>query len=158
MNKINGIKNKGLYLWLGKEAGIEYKACLYFYVLLFYYCCLLLTRHEYSASILHMAEMIFSAYIMGYIQVYLMRNFDESDRLGTYEWVCMLVCAGIYTALCWFLGWSMRSPAATGIFAAYILFAYICTNIVNRLKRDYDTKQLNDMLENYKNNGGNQDE
>lgn len=145
-------KKNGFFLWLGREAGIEYKACLYFFVILFFYCCVLMTNHVYSASILHMAEMILSTYAMGYIQTYLMRDFDESDRLGAAQWLCMTLCSAIYVAEAWLLGW-FEGGVTLGLFGLYILFAYFCVNIVNRLKRDYDTKQLNSLLELYKEKG-----
>ena len=149
---MNNKGKNGFFLWLGREAGIEYKACRYFYVILFFYCCVLVIKREYSASILHMAEMILSTYIMGYIQTYLMRDFDESDKLGAAEIFFMILCSGIYTAEARLLGW-FDSGKTLLIFVLYMLFAYICANLVNRLKRNYDTRQLNSLLEDYKQKG-----
>lgn len=145
-------KSSRFFLWLGREAGIEYKACMYFFVILFFYCCSLLLRGEKSASILHMSEMILSTYVMGFIQTYLMRDFDESERMGAAEWLCMTVCTGLYTAEAWLLGW-FADGVTLGLFALYMLFAYFCVNLVNRLKRNYDTKQLNSLLDKYKQKG-----
>ena len=71
--------------YLTKEIGIEFKACLYFYALLFFYCVYRVCVGSTVAEILHMAEMIFLTYIVGYLQVYLLWNFDESDHLGKKE-------------------------------------------------------------------------
>ena len=69
-------KNK-LTLWeryLTQEIGIEFKACLYFFAILFFYCMYRLVQGIFDASMLHMAEMILAAYIIGYLQVYVFRN------------------------------------------------------------------------------------
>ncbi len=145
-------KKNRFFLWLGREAGIEYKACLYFFVILFFYCCALLIKGEKSASILHMTEMILSAYFMGYVQTYLMRDFDESEKMGAGEWLMMIICSAAYTAAARLFGW-FTGGAALGLFGLYMLFAFFCVNLVNRLKRDYETKQLNSLLESYKHNG-----
>ena len=62
--------------YLTKEIGIEFKACLYIYALLFFYCVYRLSCGRSDASIWHMAEMIFSTYVMGYLQVYVLWHFD----------------------------------------------------------------------------------
>ena len=67
--------NKKVTLWelyLTKEIGIEFKACLYFFSILFYYCVYRMIGGIFDASILHMTEMIFTCYFIGYIQVYLL--------------------------------------------------------------------------------------
>ena len=53
--------------YLTKEIGIEFKACLYFYALLFFYCVYRVCVGSTVAEILHMAEMIFLTYIVGYV-------------------------------------------------------------------------------------------
>ena len=156
-NKKKNSRKNGFLLWMGREAGIEYKACLYFYVILFFYCCVLVINHQYSASILHMAEMILSTYVMGYIQTYLMRDFDEAEKIGAPELLFMLICSGIYTAEAWLLGW-FGGGLVLGLFGLYILIAYLCAGCVNRLKRNYETRQLNSLLETYKQKGEDESE
>ena len=66
---------KKISLWeryLTKEIGIEFKACLYFFAILFFYCVYRLCIGNIMAEILHMAEMIFLTYVIGYIQVFLL--------------------------------------------------------------------------------------
>ena len=80
--------NEKTTLWeryLTKEIGIEFKACLYFFAILFFYCMYRILTGSLDASIIHMAEMIFACYIIGYIQVYLLWNFDEAEALGLKE-------------------------------------------------------------------------
>ena len=72
--------NSKLSLWeryLTKEIGIEFKSCLYFFAILFFYCVYRMLQNSFDAEIIHMAEMIFTCYIIEYIQVYLFGNFDE---------------------------------------------------------------------------------
>ena len=53
-------------LYLTKEIGIEFKACLYFFAFLFFYCVFRIIGGVYEASILHMTELIFTCYFIGY--------------------------------------------------------------------------------------------
>lgn len=138
-----------LSLWeryLSKEIGIEFKACLYFFALLFYYCMYKVCCGIYTASILHMAELILLCYLMGYIQVYLLGNFDEADRLGGREITGLLISTGIYTLLAWVFGWFDRKLPVTAGFAAYVAFVFVCAFLVYRRKRRIDDKKLNDDL------------
>lgn len=60
--------------YLTKEIGIEFKACLYFFAILFFYCMYRLCLGKTVADMIHMAEMIGLAYLVGYLQVYLLWN------------------------------------------------------------------------------------
>ena len=68
--------------YLTKEIGIEFKACLYFFAILFFYCMYRLCLGKTVADMIHMAEMIGLAYLVGYLQVYLLWNFDEADTIA----------------------------------------------------------------------------
>lgn len=135
---------------LSAEIAIEYKACLYFFVILFFYCCVLAFRGIFQAGLLHMGEMILAAYLMGYLQVYVLGNFDEAETLGKREVFYILLCTAIYAGISWLCGWFDRNPAATAGFAGYMAFAYWCAYLVNKIKRDTDTEKLNQMLTKYK--------
>lgn len=144
---------KKVSLWeryLTKEIGIEFKACLYFFAMLFFYCVYRLCIGLNTASILHMAEMIFAAYIIGYIQVYLLWNFDEAEALGKKEWLGLLICSAVYSLLSFFLGWFDKSIYVTLGFTAYIIFMYFCTFLVYKSKRRIDDRLLNQDLDLFK--------
>lgn len=146
-------KKDKLTLWeryLTKEIGIEFKACLYFFALLFFYCIYRLLCKRTDASILHMAEMIFSTYIMGYLQVFLLWNFDEADALKRKEILAMCLCTCIYTGVSYFCSWFDRNLTATIIFAAYVVFLYVCVFLVYRMRRRIDDKILNEELRMFK--------
>ena len=51
-------------LYLTKEIGIEFKACLYFFAILFFYCVVRLIGGVFVADMLHMLEMILACYII----------------------------------------------------------------------------------------------
>ena len=141
--------DKKLTIWeayLTKEIGIEFKACLYFFAILFFYCCYRMINHSFDASILHMAEMIFACYIIGYIQVYLFANFDEADRLGTKEITGIVVCTIIYSLVSYFGNWFEKKIVVTLIMAAYILLTYFCVFLIYKSKRRIDDKNLNEEL------------
>lgn len=136
--------------YLGAEIWIEYKACLYSFCMMVFYCIYLLCRGIYQASILVLFEMVVTAYVMGYAQVYLLKNFDESDRLGRHEISSILMCSAVYTLVSFVLTWFERNLPATGLFFLFMLFSFGCVCVVNRLRRIYDTRNLNRMLEEFK--------
>lgn len=136
--------------YLTKEIGIEFKACLYFFALLFFYCTYRLCVGLTVADILHMAEMIFLAYIVGYIQVFLLWNFDEADDLGKKEWLGIIVCTAIYVAVSYVCGWFDKNIYVTIGFAGYVVFLYFCVFLVYKCRRKIDDKILNSDLELFK--------
>ena len=141
--------DKKTTLWeryLTKEIGIEFKACLYFFAILFFYCVYRMINGNMSADIVHMTEMIFTCYIIGYIQVYLLRNFDEAEKLGVREWVGMTVCTVLYGAVSFFGKWFDGNVLVTLILAAYILITYVCVYFIYKSKRRIDDKKLNEEL------------
>lgn len=136
--------------YLTKEIGIEFKACLYFFALLFFYCTYRLCVGLTVADILHMAEMIFLAYIVGYIQVFLLWNFDEADDLGKKEWLGIIVCTSIYVVVSYVCGWFDKNIYVTIGFAGYVVFLYFCVFLVYKWRRKIDDKILNSDLELFK--------
>lgn len=145
MNK----SKKLLFIWehyIAKEIGIEFKACLYFFCILFYYSVYRLAGGTQVADILHMTEMILLAYGMGYVQVYLLSNFDEAEHFRGKEIGYMLLCTLIYTGFSFLWKWFDRNLAVTIGFAFYIMLAYIGAFLVYKSKREIDEKLLNDDL------------
>ena len=137
---------RGFKRYLSDEIAIEYKACLYFFAILFFYCVYLIYNGIYSASILHMSEIILTTYIVGYLQVYGLYNFDEAEKLSGREAAALFLCSGLYTAVSFFSGWFGQGMAVTGLFFFYMLFMYWCAYLVNKIKRTIDTENLNKML------------
>ena len=144
---------KKVSLWeryLTKEIGIEFKACLYFFGVLFYYCTYRLCIGVTVAEILHMAEMIFLTYAVGYLQVYVLWNFDESDEISKKELLGIIICTIIYTAVSYIGKWFDRNSYVTLGFAAYLVFVYICVYLVYKCRRRIDDKILNSDLKLFK--------
>ena len=136
--------------YLASEIGIEFKACLYFFAILFFYSMYRILQGSFFANIIVMAEMIFSTYIIGYIQVYLLGNFDEAEQLTWREILASVFCSVVYTGVSFFGKWYDRNITVTVLFFCYILFCYICVFFVYKVKRDVDTAVLNQELENFK--------
>lgn len=136
--------------YITKEIGIEFKACLYFFALLFFYCIYRLCIGRIVADILHMAEMIFMTYIIGYIQVFILWNFDEADSLGKKETLGMTICTLLYTFLSYILQWFDRNIFVTIGFLCYIVFLYVCVYLLYKWRRRIDDKMLNSDLEMFK--------
>lgn len=140
---------KKLSLWehyLSKEIGIEFKSCLYFFAFLFFYCVYRLCNGIFDASILHMTELILVCYAIGYIQVYLLWNFDEADKLGVKEIVSMVGCSAAYAIASWLFNWFEKELVITILFVAYILLVYFCVFYIYKCKRRIDDKTLNEDL------------
>ncbi len=138
-----------LTLWeryLTNEIGIEFKACLYFFAILFFYCMYRLITGFDDAKIIHMTEMIFACYIIGYIQVFIFWNFDEADTLGIKECVGMIACTALYCILSYFCGWFEKSITVTLLLALYLIVTYVCVFFIYRSKRRIDDKKLNEEL------------
>jgi len=136
--------------YITKEIGIEFKACLYFFAFLFFYCIYRLCMGLKVAEILHMAEMIFLTYIVGYLQVFLLWNFDEADEMGGKEILGIIICTLIYSLSSYFLGWFDKKIILTIGFAAYIVFTYVVVFILFKWRRKIDDKILNSELEIFK--------
>lgn len=143
-------RKRGFLRLISREIAIEYKACLYFACAMFFYSAWLILGGRYYASVAVIWEIVLTAYAVGYMQVYLLRNFDEAERIGRTELVDAVVCCCIYAGVSFGLGWFERGTAATLLFAAYMLLCYLCVFLCNKIKRDIDTKHLNRMLEEFK--------
>ena len=140
------------------EIGIEFKACLYFFAILLYYSTYRIIGGSLDANIIVMAEIIASTYIMGYIQVYLLRNFDEAESFGPFELVAVTGCSLVYGAESYFLNWFDKDLVVSIIFVGYMLFCYLCVIAIYYFKRLIDTELLNEELEEFKKKGDNEDE
>ncbi|MBR4083626.1 MAG: DUF3021 family protein [Lachnospiraceae bacterium] len=133
---------------LCKEIGIEFKACLYFFCILFFYCVCRMVGGDWNASILHMTEMILLTYGMGYFQLFCLNNFDEGEKLGVREVFYILLCVGIYTLVAWACKW-FDSSLLLLFFALYLCLVYVCAFLVYKVKRDLDSKALNEELKEF---------
>ena len=136
--------------FLSLEAGIEIKSCLYFAIILFFYFCYQIIQGSLYASILFMAEMVLSCYVIVYLQVYVLKNFDESEHFDKKIMGYSLLCAAGYTAVSYFFNWYGRNKIATVCFFFYMLLCYVCIFLVYKMKRDFDTLELNQELTNFK--------
>ncbi len=133
-------------LYLTKEIGIEFKACLYFFAILFFYCMVRILQGSFQADILHMTVMIFTCYIIGYIQVYVFANFDEAEKLGKREICGLICCAAFYCLVAHFGNWFDKDLKILLIFLVYLLITYFCVILIYRSKRRIDDKKLNEDL------------
>ena len=138
-------------LYLTKEIGIEFKSCLYFFAFLFFYCVYRVIGGVFVADMLHMLELILTCYVIGYLQVYILWNFDEADSLTAREIFGMVLCTVIYCAVSYFFNWFDRDVPVTAIFAIYILLTYICVYFIYKSKRHIDDKRLNEDLRIFQN-------
>lgn len=135
---------------LSNEIGIDFKACLYFFCIVLYYAVFQIRKGSMEANILIMAEMIVTTYIMGYIQVYLLRNFDEGEYFGRYEFFASVVCSLFYGGVGYLGKWFDRQLCANLIFVGYLFICYVCVFLSYKIKRDIDTKEWNQDLEAFK--------
>lgn len=132
--------------FFSKEIGIEIKACLYFCCILAYYFIFRIIMGSWDASIIYMMEMIVTAYVIGYIQVFLLSNFDEMDEFNWKVVVFTLLCSAIYVLLAILCNWYDGNMIANVGFFAFMVMCYLCYFIICRTKRRIDTRLLNEDL------------
>lgn len=136
--------------YLSFEVGIDFKTCIYFFMVLFFYSLYRIFQGSFWASIITMAEMIAAAYIIGYLQVYLLKNFDEAEALGRWELFAVFLCSALYTAISYLLNWYDRNIPATLFFFFYMIVCYFSIFLAYKIKRDMETAALNRELEAFK--------
>lgn len=136
--------------FLSLEVGIEMKACLYFAIILFFYFCYQMIQGSLYASIVCMFEMVLAAYAMCYLQVYGLKNFDESEHFDKGTIAFTLFGAAFYTLISYFLSWYGRDKLATVCFFFYMILCYVCISLIYKIKRNFDTEELNQDLMQYK--------
>jgi len=149
--KNNGLT--GLERYLLEEIGVEFKACIYFFCYLFFYSMYKLLGGSTSASIIHMAEMIILTYVMCYVQIYLMRNFDEGEEFRLKELLLSVLCGAIFTIASWLFGWFDKNVPVTIGFFLFVVFAYFCGFLVYKIRRTLESKALNEDLQAFKERG-----
>lgn len=132
--------------FFSKEIGIEIKACLYFCCILAYYFIFRIIVGSWNASIIHMIEMIVATYVIGYIQLYLLSDFDEMDEFHWKVIVFSMICSGIYVLLAIFCNWFDGNIIANIVFFAFMMLCYLCYFVIYRAKRRIDTRLLNEEL------------
>lgn len=136
--------------YLSFEIGIDFKTCIYSFIVLFFYCIYRIFQGSLLASIITMGEMIASAYMIGYIQVYLLKNFDEAEQLGILECFAVFLCSTLYTVVSYILDWYDRNISATLLFFLYMIICYLSVFLAYKIKRDMETAALNRELEDFK--------
>ena len=136
--------------YLYSEIGIEFKACLYFGVILFFYFLYRIIQGSFYANIIIMTEMIFTTYIMGYLQVYLLGNFVEAEQFGKKEGILSVVCSLIYAVISYLGKWFDRDFKVSIFFFLYAILSYLCVFLCYKIKRDAETMKLNRELDDFK--------
>lgn len=145
----NSLKDK-LKRVLSNEIAIEYKASLYTLCIMVFYCIYLLCCGIYSADIFFLLQMFCTAYVIVYIQYYLLENPDEAERLGLSRLLGILCCVLLYTVMSYFWNWFDRNLFVTTLFFVYMINIYLCVFLVNKIKRVIDTNRLNHLLTEFK--------
>lgn len=140
--------------YLSREIGIEFKAGLYFFAILFFYSLYRIWQGSFFANIIIMAEMISATYVMGYLQVFFLGNFDEAEQFERKVGLASLFCSVLYMVTSYILNWFDRNMTVTVLFFFYIFFCYVCMYLVYKIKRDIDTEMLNQELEHFKKRKG----
>ena len=145
---------KALKKALSNEIAIDFRACVYFFCVVLFYCAVRVSKGIFYVKILTLAEIVLVNYLICYVQTYLFKDFDESDRIGSNEIAGILMCTFLYVASSLLFGWFDGSEWLTALFALYIIFTYVCVILCYIVKRKLDTMQLNKLLDNYKQNEG----
>lgn len=136
--------------FLADELGIEFKAAMYFYTMFFFYFVYQLSRGNWQADLWVLLQMIATTYVMGYIQVFLLGNFDEAERV-TWQVVAKVICGAlVYTCISYIGKWFDRNLTVTLIYFAFMIGCYGCAYWVYSFKRSVSTKEMNEELNMFK--------
>lgn len=136
--------------FLSNEMEIEQKAPLYCYTIMFFYFAYRLWAGSFSASVAVLVEIICLTYGMGFVQLYLLHNFDEAGQFTWKVALKMLLCSLIYTAVSWLGGWFDRNVIVTAVYFIFMLLCYGCVYWFYSVKRTITTKQMNAELTAFK--------
>lgn len=144
------VKWRRFQRYLSREIAIEFKSGLYFLCFMFYYGAYRWAMGCRTGELIPMMEMLAVVYLVCYVQVYLLGNFDEAERYGLREWAGALLCSGLYGGAAWLFGWFGGGAAVTVGFFFYTLVCHLCMFAICKIKRVIDTKHLNQELESFK--------
>lgn len=97
--------------------------------------------------------MIGLTYAMGYVQMYLLSNFDEGYHVGKRGLLYAVLCSLFYTGISFLCKWFDQSRAVSVGFFFYMLLIYGCAFLVYRSKREIDERLLNDELRAFQERG-----
>lgn len=132
--------------YLTAKIGVEIKCCLMFFLVLCFYCAFRLIKGRFDADILHMLQMILTAYVMQWVQSIIGCDFDDVDRLGQKEWLLIGAESAGYALVAQIAGWYGENISVVIGFGFYMVAAYLCTFLIYKIKRAIDAKFLNDDL------------
>lgn len=137
------------------EISVEIQTCVYYLCILFFYCMVQLVKGSSEVNIWIMLQILLVAYVCQYIYVFF-GNIEEAGRVGKKEFMTQLVIYGVYTAASYLGNWFDRNPFIMGVFIVYLIIEYLLVSWVFYMKRKSDTKDLNELLEEFKKKGGNE--
>lgn len=136
--------------FLADELGIEFKAAMYFYTMFFFYVVYQLSKGTWQADLLVLLQMIATTYIMGYIQVFLLGNFDEAEHV-TWQVVMKVICGAlVYTGISYIGKWFDRNLTVTLIYFVFMIGCYVCAYWAYSVKRVVSTREMNEELNTFK--------
>ena len=87
---------------------------------------------------------------MGYVQVYLLKNFEESEKLGAFEWMASILCSLVYVGIAFLFSWFDRKWLPELLFFGYLMLCYVSIFCIYYVRRHWDTEELNLELESFK--------
>ncbi len=136
--------------FLSREIEIEFKAALYFYTILFFYFACQLFSGSMTADIIIIIEMIVTAYVMGFVQVYMLGNFDEAEQFTRKEALKIVGCSAAYSIVSYLGGWFERDLLITAIYFVFMFAAYGSAYWLYSVRRAVNTREMNRELEAFK--------
>ncbi|BCN30187.1 DUF3021 family protein [Anaeromicropila herbilytica] len=144
---------KRLIRWSNWELKNEFIACGYFTGMLFWYCIIEIISGVHEVSILIMLEMFLTNYALSTLQQILLNSDKEYTTKsfivrGTIISIISIIVVLITSELGgWFKGMPIWASIATYIL---LIASYVTVWILFKLGKKYDTKELNEQLENFK--------
>ena len=133
-----------------KELGIEFKAALYFYTMFFFYFAYRIWSGSIQANLVVLVEMIVVTYVMAWLQLFLLGNFDEAEKVDISVIIKVICSAVVYAGISYLGNWFDRNLIVTAIYFVFMIACYGCVYWVYSFRRIVCTKEMNEELRAFK--------
>lgn len=136
--------------FLLKELGIEFKAALYFYSMFFFYLAYKIWCGNIQGNLLVLVEMIAITYIMAWLQMVLLGNFDEAEKIDLFVIIKSICSSVVYAGISYLGNWFDRNLIVTIIYFVFMILCYGCVYWAYSFRRIVSTKEMNEELQAFK--------
>lgn len=141
--------------WCDWELRNEFMACAYFSMMLFCYVVVEFLYGKEDINIWVIVQMFLLNYVLAVLHRFLLdqeKGYDNAEyyaRAGSLVVISLISMIAVCHCFSWFKGYS---PMAEWFMYICMVCGYLFVWFIARKRKEYDTKELNQQLEQYKKN------